>query len=101
LNKENSMRSSVRFAALSVISLGMLAGSAEAAPIGLRDRPAEPISATRVDLVTQCWRTPSGRHRCRTVYVNPAQSWDPNRYPVGSTEWWRAMDRRGSGGYRQ
>lgn len=95
------MRSTVRFAALSMISLGLLAGSAEAAPIGLSDRLTRLPDLTRVDLVTQCWRTPSGRHRCRTVYVNPAIRWDPNRYPVGSTEWWRAMDRRGSGGYRQ
>ncbi len=55
---------------------------------------------TRVDLITQCWRTPSGRHRCRTVYVNPNKIWNPDRYKVGSTAWWRAMDRQGRGGFR-
>ncbi len=81
--------------------LGLPAESASALSPG---RTALAIDARtdvqKIDLVTKCWETPSGRRRCRTVYVNPSKLWNPNRYPVGSTEWWRAMDRNGSGGYR-
>ncbi|MDX2205926.1 MAG: hypothetical protein NW223_24465 [Hyphomicrobiaceae bacterium] len=90
----------MHFAALAVLAAGAIAGPALAAPAGLTGLSAEP-AVTKVDLVTKCWRTPSGRHRCRTVYVNPYRAWNPDRYPVGSTEWWRAMDRQGRGGYRQ
>jgi len=78
-----------------------LAAPASAAP-GLKTvAPGAGSLADKVDLVTKCWETPSGRRRCRTVYVNSYKYNDPRRYPVGSTEWWRAMDRNGSGGYRR
>lgn len=64
------------------------------------DKVVPPV-VERVELVVKCWETPSGRRRCRTVYVNPYTYNNPNRFPVGSTEWWRAMDRNGSGGYRR
>lgn len=91
----------LRLAALAVLSACVFSGTAEAAPAGSIGKLSAGSEITKVDLVTKCWRTPSGKHRCRTVYVNPARLWDPNRYAVGSTEWWRAMDRQGLGGYRR
>jgi len=85
-----------------IAGLAVAASSAFAAPIApapLQD--AAPSVVERVELVFKCWETRSGRRRCRTVYVNPHQYNNPNRYPYGSTEWWRAMDRNGSGGYRR
>lgn len=95
------MSPTLRLAALALVSGSLCAGTAHAAPAaGVGRLPVEP-ALTKVDLVTQCWRTPSGKRRCRTVYVNPARLWNPDRYPVGSTEWWRAMDQQGRGGYRR
>ena len=88
-------------AACAVASVG-LAGTVYAAPPSLQDgRPNGGAVLEKVELVVKCWETPSGRRRCRTVYVNPYTYNNPKRYPVGSTEWWRAMDRNGSGGYRR
>lgn len=95
------MRSTFGLAALALFCCGVLAGAAEAASPGRIGRPSAASEVTQIDLVTKCWRTSSGRERCRTFYVNPNKIWNPDRYRVGSTEWWRAMDRRGSGGYRQ
>lgn len=89
-------------APVAALALGLLSGAvsaAPAAPAGLRGPQSSALE--KVDLVTKCWETPSGRRRCRTVYVNAYKYNNPNRYPVGSTEWWRAMDRNGSGGYRR
>jgi hypothetical protein len=91
----------MHFAALAILSAGAFAHPALAAPAGSLPGLSAPSAVTKVDLVTKCWRTPSGRHRCRTFYVNPYRAWNPDRYAVGSTEWWRAMDRQGRGGYRQ
>lgn len=80
-----------------------LSGPALAGPVGPGARIAEAPAAAglhKVDLVTRCWETRSGRRRCRVFYVNPHKLWNPDRYPVGSTEWWRAMDRAGRGGTR-
>jgi hypothetical protein len=88
-------------AAGSAAVVGFAASAASAAPT-LGAKAAQGGSLVdKVELVVKCWETPSGRRRCRTVYVNPYTYNDPRRYPVGSTEWWRAMDRNGSGGYRR
>lgn len=76
----------------SALSLGRLAPD--------RDAREARSGVHKVDLVTKCWETRNGRRRCRVFYVNPAKLWNPDRYPVGSTEWWRAMDRSGRGGSR-
>lgn len=78
-----------------------LSSAASAAPTLGAQRALGGSLVDKVELVVKCWETPSGRRRCRTVYVNPYKYNDPRRYPVGSTEWWRAMDRNGSGGYRR
>ena len=97
------MRTRVMFtAAAAALVSALFSGAASAAPAvpaGLRAQQS--LAVEKVDLVTKCWETPSGRRRCRTVYVNAYKHNNPNRYPVGSTEWWRAMDRNGSGGYRR
>jgi hypothetical protein len=97
------MRIRAMLAAAPAALLAALAfsGSASAAPLQKGGLPDVGSAVEKVELVTKCWETPSGRRRCRTVYVNPYKYNNPNRFPVGSTEWWRAMDRNGSGGYRR
>lgn len=98
------MRQRTLLAVTTALGLGIVLAVPAAPASALSLGGTAPATDTRVvqkiDLVTKCWETPSGRRRCRTVYVNPSKLWNPNRYPVGSTDWWRAMDRNGSGGYR-
>jgi hypothetical protein len=97
-----AIRSTVAALALALAGATSLATTASAAPLGLGQSDAGTRSAIeKIELVTKCWETPSGRRRCKTFYVNAYKYNNPNRYPVGSTEWWRAMDRNGSGGYRR
>lgn len=98
------MRQRMLLAITTALGLGLGFSATPAAALslgGIAAAPHGPAGVHKIDLVTKCWETPSGRRRCRTVYVNPSKLWNPNRYPVGSTEWWRAMDRNGSGGYRR
>lgn len=92
-----SLVTAAGFAALAGLALSAPASAAPTLNV-----PARAGSLVdKVELVVTCRETRSGRRRCRTVYVNPYKYNNPNRHPVGSTEWWRAMDRNGSGGYRR
>lgn len=104
------MRLSAHIAAAS-LSLGLClaatavplseARAASIAPPPLAATGHTQLELERVFLVRRCW-TRRGVAHCRWVdgRVMPYKWYDPNRYPTGSTAWWRAMDREGRGGFR-
>ncbi len=78
-----SLAAAAGFLALAGLGFSM---SASAAPSLGAAVPQPGALAEKVELVVKCWETPSGRRRCRTVYVNSYKYNDPRRYPVGSTD---------------
>lgn len=77
------------------------AGAAPLAPAPLAAEGRTNAELHQVLLVRRCW-TRRGVAHCRWIdrRVMPYKWYDPNRYPTGSTAWWRAMDREGRGGFR-
>lgn len=77
------------------------ASAAPLAPAPLSARAHTGQDLHQVLLVRRCW-TRRGVAHCRWVdgRVLPYKWYDPNRYPTGSSAWWRAMDREGRGGFR-
>ena len=97
-----------------VFALAAMAAYADAAPVGGTARdlaPAGMIGSNTEQVASRvCWRQ-NGVRRCRLVnnvygyqslrrgnaYRDQVDT-DPDDYPVGSTDWWRAMDYQDRGG---
>lgn len=93
--------------AICLSPLGLAVAPAAAAPGAGTAAPLAALAHSRSDvtpvlLVRKCW-TRRGVAHCRWIdgAVRPYRWWDPNRYPTGSTAWWRAMEREGRGGFRR
>ena len=97
------MKKTAMMFGLSLLAAPLWASAATAGPLGSPIVPlASEALATPVLSVQRCWKR-NGSVYCRwSDGVVRLYLWnDPNRYPTGSTAWWRAMDFAGRGGIRR
>src|SRR5262245_2750396 len=91
---------------VAVFALAAMAASAHAGPVAGTAKALAGMTGSNVETVASrvCWRE-NGVRRCRLVnnvygYQSPRRGnayrdqveTDPDDFPVGSTDWWRAMD---------
>jgi hypothetical protein len=97
-----------------VVALVAMAANAHAGLIGgtARELALAAMTGSNIETVANrvCWRD-NGVRRCRSInnvygYQSPRRGngyrdqidTDPDDFPVGSTDWWRAMDYQDRGG---
>jgi hypothetical protein len=108
---EKHMRATTPLLSFAVLAAtAVLALPAQAAPAAAtRDAVArDAVSGVEPVAYRRCWWD-DGRRRCRWVegrrgyrtYGYGVGEGRPEDYRYGSTEWWRAMDREGRGGFRR
>jgi len=101
-------------ASVAAFALAAMAASAHAGPVGgtARELVLAGVTGSNVEEVATrvCWRE-NGVRRCRSVnnvygyqslrrsngYRDQIET-NPDDFPIGSTDWWRAMDYQDRGG---
>jgi hypothetical protein len=89
-------------------AFGLATSTAQAGPVGMGGlKAASDTSLTQVDY-RKCWYD-DGDRVCRWYKGKPTASRSneyvdvgtrsPEEFATGSSEWWRAMDRQGRGGF--